>query len=96
MLKGKTEFEKLFVILVIKIIITVTRIYENNALYTAHDFFTRKRLRLIKPNLSVKQLKCLKTLRKNKNEIIFRLNNCVRVVILNTIEYANKMYDIFK
>ena len=64
------------------------------ALYNAHNFFTRQRLRTLKPNLSGNQLKCLKDLSKNKDIVIMKHDDGVGVVILNSINNKRKMYDI--
>ena len=64
------------------------------ALYNAHNFFTRQRFRILKPNLSGNQLKCLRDLSKNKDIVIMKPDKGVGVVILNSTDYKRKMYDI--
>ena len=94
LLKVKTEFEKLYCKLGFDKSNACNNFLVKKALYNAHNVFTRLRLRILKPNLFGNQLKCLKDLNKNKDIVIIKPDKGVGVVILNSIYYKRKMYDI--
>ena len=94
LLKVKTEFEKLYCKLGFDKSNACNKFLVKKALNNAHNFFTRQRLRILKPNLSGNQIKCLRDLSKNKDIVIMKPDKGVGVVILNSIDYKRKMYDI--
>ena len=87
LLKVKTEFEKLYCKLGFDKSNACNNFLVKKVLYNAHNFFTRQRLHILKPNLSGNQLKCLKDLSKTKDIVIMKPDKSVGVVILNSIDY---------